>query len=100
MVGARYSQNASNTEGVGKAYVYKTTDGTWSDATLIHTINNPNNIRDDSFGQSVAIEGNYVAIGINRRGLNYAIIKEDYTYSILSPDLKLHTLITPTQMVV
>ena len=65
VVAAQYAQNSSNTENSGIVYVYKTTNGTWSDATLIHTINNPN-IRyqpNDQFGLAIAIEGNYLVVG-------------------------------------
>lgn len=49
----------------GKAYIYKTTDGTWSDATLIHTLNNPNPFgtsTNDNFGAKVSINSTYAVV--------------------------------------
>ena len=45
----------------GRAYIYKTTTGDWSDITLLHTLDNPNaysTSAGDKFGYWVAISGN------------------------------------------
>jgi hypothetical protein len=50
----------------GKAYIYKTTNGTWSDTILLHTLDNPGAYSTNSgdyFGHSVAISGNYAIVG-------------------------------------
>ena len=50
----------------GKAYIFKTTTGDWTDTTTLHTIDNPNaygGSSDDFFGVSVAISGNYAIVG-------------------------------------
>ena len=46
----------------GVAYIYKTTTGDWTDATLLHTIYNPVVTTSDYFGRKVAIDGDYAAI--------------------------------------
>lgn len=50
----------------GKAYIFHTSTGGWSDATLAHTLDNPNaydTSTSDNFGRSVAISGNYCIVG-------------------------------------
>ena len=50
----------------GKAFIYKTTTGDWTDTTLLHTINNPNaygTTASDQFGLVVSIDGNYAIAG-------------------------------------
>ena len=50
----------------GTAYIFKTTDGSWTDTTLVHTLNNPNaygGTNSDFFGNSVSMSGNYCIVG-------------------------------------
>jgi hypothetical protein len=50
----------------GTAYIFKTTDGSWTDTTLVHTLNNPNaygGTNSDFFGNSAAMSGNYCIVG-------------------------------------
>lgn len=59
IVGA-YNED-SGSEGpyeVGKAYIYDVITG-----TLLHTLSNPSGSDNDQFGTSVAIHGNYAAVG-------------------------------------
>ena len=51
-------------ESVGKAYIFKTTTGDWTDTSLAYTLDNPN-IPDtgDQFGWSVSISGDYAIVG-------------------------------------
>ena len=65
IVGAYYEDDAGGTES-GKAYIYKTTNGTWSDTILLHTLDNPNpysTSQFELFGREVAISGNYAIVG-------------------------------------
>ena len=49
----------------GSVYIFKTTSGDWSDATVIHSIHNPTtgDATSDFFGISVDISGNYAIVG-------------------------------------
>ena len=63
-VGAPLEDDAGGTES-GKAYIFETTTGDWSDTTLIRTLNNPNAFgtsTSDYFGRSLALFGNYCAV--------------------------------------
>jgi len=65
IVGAYFEDDSGGTQS-GKAYIYKTTDGTWTDTTLVHTLDNPNaysTSANDYFGYSAAIDGNYAIVG-------------------------------------
>ena len=65
IVGAWQEDEAGGT-GSGKAYVYKTTNGLWTDTTLYRTISNPNaysTVLNDGFAFKVGISGSYAAIG-------------------------------------
>ena len=46
---------------VGRVYIFKTTDGTWSDVSLLHDVKNPGTapFENDLFGRSVSISGDY-----------------------------------------
>ena len=60
LVGAYLESSASGLNG-GKAYIYNVTTG-----ALVHTLNNPNaygGSKDDYFGASVSISGNYAIVG-------------------------------------
>ena len=49
----------------GKAYIYKTIIGDWTDTTLLYTLDNPNAFgteASDQFGYAVAIDGNYAIV--------------------------------------
>ena len=65
IVGAYNEDDAGGNES-GKAYIYKTTNGTWSDTILLHTLDNPNGYNTpsgDYFGFSVSVSGNYAIVG-------------------------------------
>ena len=65
IIGAPQEDDAGGTSS-GKAYIFKTTTGDWSDTTLVQTLDNPNaydTSLDDLFGHTVAINGNYAAVG-------------------------------------
>jgi hypothetical protein len=50
----------------GKAYIFKTTTGDWTDTTALHTLDNPNDYggnANDLFGYSIGISGNYAIVG-------------------------------------
>ena len=62
IVGAFQENDAGGTES-GKAYIYNNSTG-----ALLHTLDNPNaygTSKDDYFGRSVAISGNYAIVGAN-----------------------------------
>lgn len=67
VVGAPFEYDASSSNS-GKAYIFKTTSGDWSDTTLLHTLDNPNafdtasTTSGDNFGSGVTIDGNYVLV--------------------------------------
>ena len=64
IVGARFEDDAGGLSS-GKAYLYKTTNGEWTDTTLLNTIDNPNDYgtsANDLFGYSVAISGNNMIV--------------------------------------
>lgn len=49
----------------GSVYIFKTTDGTWTDGSLVSTINNPNAYNDsagDQFGLDLASTSKYLTI--------------------------------------
>lgn len=55
--------------GGGKAYVYKTESGDWSDATLLHTLNNANDYGTssaDNFGFTVALNDSHILVGADQ----------------------------------
>jgi len=65
IVGAYQEDDASGAS-AGKAYIYKTTNETWSDTILLHTLDNPNaygTSDTDYFGSAVSISGNYAIVG-------------------------------------
>jgi len=62
IVGARYEDDAGGTSS-SKAYIFDVTTG-----ALVHTLDNPNaysTSAGDSFGDTVAISGNYAIVGAN-----------------------------------
>ena len=64
IVGARYEDDAGGSNS-GKAYIFYTANGTWADAALLHTLDNPNaydTSAGDLFGRAVAISGNYAIV--------------------------------------
>ena len=68
IVGHSYWDAPPNNRYTGKAYIYDVATG-----TLVHTLDNPNNVTYDWFGHSVDIEGNYCivgAIGYDANGVN------------------------------
>jgi hypothetical protein len=101
IVGA-YLQGSDTGADDGKAYIYKTTDGTWSDATLIHTLNNPNPVTAstfDEFGRASAISGNYAMVSAPREdtapgGTGYNQSGKVYIYNVTTGAL-VATLINP-----
>lgn len=65
IIGAINEDDATGTSS-GKAYIFKTTDGTWTDTTLAHTLDNPTPSgagTNDQFGCSVSISGNFAIAG-------------------------------------
>jgi len=66
VVGA-YGKAISGNAGQGVAYVYLRTSGNWA---VTHTLATPDNAAGDSFGYSVAIQGDYVLIGAPNRDNN------------------------------
>ena len=46
----------------GTAYVYNTTNGLWTDTSLLHTLFNPAPSNYDEFGDDVSISGNYAIV--------------------------------------
>ena len=67
VVGARGAGGYSS--GGGKAYVYKTESGDWSDATLLHTLNNTNDYGTssaDNFGAAVALNDSHILVGADQ----------------------------------
>lgn len=48
----------------GRAYIYKTVSGDWTDTTLVYTLENPTS--DAAFGWSVAVGGDTVVVGLPR----------------------------------
>jgi hypothetical protein len=70
IVGARYEDDAGGLFS-GKAYIYNVTTG-----ALLHTLNNPDAdgiSAGDSFGNSVAISGNYAIVGASLEGDEHGI---------------------------
>ena len=65
IVGA-YQEDDAGGLSSGKAYVFKTTVGDWTDTTLIDTLDNPNAFgtsAGDNFGRKVSISGNRCIVG-------------------------------------
>ena len=65
IVGASSEDDAGGLSS-GKAYVFKTTVGDWTDTTLIDTLDNPNAFgtsAGDNFGRKVSISGNRCIVG-------------------------------------
>ena len=59
-------ESSANTFDAGKAYIFKTTTGDWTDTALVYTLSNPNPYGlslYDQFGSAVAISDNYAIIG-------------------------------------
>jgi hypothetical protein len=82
----------------GKAYIYKTTDGTWTDTTLVHTLDNPNaydTSAGDYFGYSAAISGNYCIVGAyNEDDSGGSASGKAYIFNVTTGAL-VHTLDNP-----
>ena len=83
----------------GRAYIYKTTTGDWSDITLLHTLDNPNaysTSAGDKFGYWVAISGNSAIVSApyedDAGGGNSG---KAYIFNVTSGAL-VHTLDNPT----
>ena len=65
IVGAYFEDDAGGTNS-GKAYIFDVTDG-----SLLHTLDNPNaysTSKNDYFGYSVTISGNYAIVGAYQEG--------------------------------
>ena len=54
-------EDRGSSTSVGWVYIFKTTNGTWSDVSLLHSIVNPGAFpyQSDIFGRSVSISGDY-----------------------------------------
>jgi hypothetical protein len=96
IVGA-YGDNATGTNS-GVAYIYKTTTGDWTDATLEHTLDDPNaygTTASDQFGWAVAINDNYALVSaIQERTAGNTYVGAVYMFDISTGDL-LHTIDSP-----
>ena len=69
IVGAYQEDEAGGALNAGKAYIFKTTLGDWSDTTLAFTLDDPNpygSAAFDFFGYSVDISGDYAIVGARR----------------------------------
>ncbi len=63
VVGAYGDEGSTGTIGTGEAYVYKKDQGGADNWGLIKTLNSDNEDDGDTFGNSVAIDGNYIVVG-------------------------------------
>lgn len=96
IVGVQEEDDAGGTDS-GKAYIFKTTNGTWSDASLVYTLNNPNPYGTsayDSFGEAVAISGNYAIVGAGSEDNDNGIFGRAYIYNVTNGSL-VYTLTDP-----
>ena len=89
IVGAVFEDTVSGGNS-GKAYIFNVTTG-----ALIHTLDNPDVLAGDQFGNSVSISGNYAIVGTslddNGGGFNSG---KAYIFNVTTGVL-LHTLINP-----
>ena len=96
-VGAHYEDDASGVNS-GKLYIYETTNGTWSDATLLHTIDNPNpygTSDGDWFGIRLSMSGNYaIATAYNEDDAGGTYSGKAYIFDVTTGTL-LKTLDNP-----
>ena len=91
VVGSPYESSPENFF-TGVVYVFDTTTG-----TLLHTLRDPVNADNDHFGNSVAIDGNYIIIGavLSESPPNYLLdVGRAYIYDAVSGSL-IHTLYDP-----
>jgi len=83
----------------GRAYIYKTTTGDWSDITLLHTLDNPNAYDTsvyDNFGYSVDIDGNSAIVSaLYEDDAGGSASGKAYIFNVTTGAL-LHTLDNPT----
>ena len=88
-------------EGSGKAYIFKTTLGDWTDTTLLHTLDNPNAYGGSTYdyfgyhGYTVAINSTHAIVGAfgeNDAGGDY--VGKAYIFSVATGAL-VHTLDNP-----
>lgn len=63
----------------GRAYVYKTTIGDWSDTTLLHTLSDPFPSNNTYFGNSVSLSDKYAVIGGDGKDTSSGIV---YVFSL------------------
>lgn len=93
VVGARGVSSRS-----GKAYVYTTSSGNWSDASLLYTLSNPNDYGTtgaDQFGTSVAINSDIILVGADMEdSASYSTIGRAYMYSLATGNL-IKTITSP-----
>ena len=82
VIGCRMDDTASLVN-AGRAYIYKTVSGDWTDTTLVATLENPTS--DAWYGWSVAVGGDVVVVGQPRyNGLSGRV----YVYSASSGTLQ------------
>ena len=97
VVGARGVNWASDR--AGKAYVYKTESGDWSDATLLHTLNNPNDYgttASDNFGTAVALNDSHILVGADQEDAAGGVTSVGRVYIFKLDDGSLvETLLSP-----
>jgi hypothetical protein len=101
IVGALQEGDADATES-GKAYIFKTTTGDWTDTVLVHTLDNPHTYGiGGGFGSDVCIDGDYAAVSnpyssgsdvVNETQSGmvwiYNIITGALTYTIDNPNVR------------
>ncbi len=78
---------------LGKAYIFKTTTGDWTDTSLSYTLNNPSTSENAQFGQ-VAISGDYVIVGVKLADGVSTDSGKAYIFNIATGTL-VHTLDNP-----
>ena len=81
----------------GKAYIFKTTTGDWTDTTKLHTLDNPNaygGSANDRFGYSIGISGNYAIVGAYGEDDGGTDSGKAYIFNVTTGAL-LHTLDNP-----
>ena len=107
IVGAYQEDEAGGALNAGKAYIFKTTLGDWSDTTLAFTLDDPNPYSSsafDYFGYTVDISGNYAIVGAyreddatgeNGKAYIFDVTTGNLVYTINNPDPDLFGSSTP-----
>ena len=98
-VGADQEDDAGGANS-GKVYIFKTDTGDWTDAYLLHTLDNPNNFSttaEDRFGGlNMAMKnGKLVASALSEDSATGGQTGVVYVFDVLTGSLQ-HTLVSPT----